>query len=205
VDSAPNNLLRLYLVRHGETEWSLSGRHTGRTDIPLTVRGEEQARELAPHLPLIQFSRVLTSPLQRARQTAELAGLGPAAQVEPDLLEWDYGEYEGLSSAEIRLQRSDWNVFRDGCPGGETPQHISDRADRLIAHLRQLTGNIALFSHAHFCCVIGVRWIGVPVVEGQHFALSTASLSILGYEVRHPEVAVIALWNARPGFLAATN
>jgi probable phosphoglycerate mutase len=205
VNSAPNDLPQLYLVRHGETEWSLSGRHTGRTDIPLTPQGEDEAKELGPRLRLIQFSRVLTSPAQRARRTAEVAGLGSAAQVEPDLAEWDYGQYEGLRSAEIRRERPDWSVFRDGGPGGETPQQISDRADRLIARLRQFTGNIALFSHAHFCCVMAVRWIGVPVVEGQHFALSTASLSILGYEVRHPEVPVISMWNAKPAFFAVTN
>ena len=188
--------LRLYLIRHGETEWSLASRHTGRTDLPLTARGEDAARELAPRLREIQFAHVLTSPLERARRTCELTGLGAAAAIEPDLAEWDYGDYEGQRSVDIRKQRAGWNVFRDGCPHGETPAQVCERADRLIAHLRALEGNVALFSHGQFGCVLAARWIGLPLVEAQHFALGTASLGILGFDPHHPEVAVIALWNA---------
>ena len=188
--------LNLYLIRHGETEWSLTGQHTGRTDIPLTPRGEEAARELAPGLKGIPFSHVLTSPLQRARKTCDLAGLGAAATVEPDLAEWDYGEYEGKRSVDIRKKRADWNVFRDGCPGGESATQISERADRLIARLRSLDGDIALFSHGQFGSALAVRWVGLPLVSAQHFPLATASLSILGFDDHHPEVPVIARWNA---------
>lgn len=191
--------LRLYLVRHGETDWSLSGRHTGRTDIPLTAHGENEARELAPRLRNIPFAHVLTSPLQRARQTCELAGLSPMAIIEPDLAEWDYGDYEGQHSVDVRKKRPDWNIYRDGCPHGDMPAQVSERADRLIAHLRTLDGNIALFSHGQFGCVLAARWIGLPLIEAQHFTLGTASLSILGHDPRHPEVAVIALWNAASG------
>jgi probable phosphoglycerate mutase len=191
--------LRLYLVRHGETEWSLSSRHTGRTDLPLTARGEDEVRELAPRLREIRFAHVLTSPLERARRTCELTGLGAAAAIDADLAEWDYGDYEGQRSADIRKQRADWNIFRDGCPHGESPAQVSARADRLIAHLRALGGNIALFSHGQFGCVLAVRWIGLPLVEAQHFTLDPASLSILGDDSHHPEVAIIALWNAASG------
>ena len=190
---------RLYLVRHGETEWSLSGRHTGRTDIALTARGEDEARELAPRLRDIQFAHVLTSPRQRARRTCDLAGLGAASAIEADLAEWDYGDYEGQRSVDIRKQRADWNIFRDGCPHGESPAQVSERADRLIARLRALDGNVALFSHGQFGCVLAARWIGLPLLEARHFALGTGSLSILGHDPHHPEVAVIALWNAASG------
>ena len=189
-------LLRLYLIRHGETEWSLSGQHTGRTELPLTAHGEDEARQLAPRLRHIQFARVLTSPRQRARRTCELAGLGAAAETEPNLAEWDYGDYEGQLTADVRKRRPGWNVFRDGCPGGEMPSAVSDRADRLIAHLCTLDGNVALFSHGEFACVLVARWIGLPVVEGQHFSVDAASLGILSYNPSHPEVRVIALWNA---------
>jgi len=195
-------LPRIYLIRHGETEWSLSGQHTGRTDISLTAPGEDGARELGQRLRDIQFARVLTSPRQRARRTCELAGLGPVAEIEPDLAEWDYGDYEGQRSANILQARPDWNLFRDGCPRGETPAQISDRADRFIARLRVLEGNVALFSHGHFGRVLAARWIGLPVSEAQRFLLDTASLSILGYEPNHPEVPVIALWNAGSGATA---
>ena len=187
---------RIYLIRHGETEWSLASRHTGRTDIPLTEQGEREARRLGERLRDLRFSQVFTSPRQRARRTCELAGLGPAAKIEPDLAEWDYGDYEGQHSVDIRKGRPDWNLFRDGCPGGEMPAQVSDRADRLIARLRALDGNIALFSHGHFGCVLAARWIGLPVIEGQHFLLGTASLSIFGYEPSHPEVPLIEMWNS---------
>ena len=188
--------LRLCLIRHGETEWSLSGQHTGRTDIPLTAHGEEEARGLGPRLRDLVFSRVLTSPLHRARQTCELAGLASMAEIEPDLAEWNYGDYEGKLSVDIRKLRPNWSVLQDGCPNGEMPAQVTDRADRLIARLRELDGNIALFSHGQFGCVLAARWIGLPLIEARHFLIATASLSILGYEPSHPEISVIALWNS---------
>jgi probable phosphoglycerate mutase len=194
--------LRLHVIRHGQTEWSLSGQHTGTSDIPLTAHGEDEARSLVPWLGSRSFARVLCSPRQRARRTCELAGLGSAVETLPDLAEWNYGEYEGKRSAEIAKTRPGWNIFQDGCPGGESPADISDRADRLIASLQVLEGNIALFSHGHFSCVLATRWIGLPVIEGQHLSLSTASLSILSYAPSHPDVRVIALWNATPAALA---
>jgi probable phosphoglycerate mutase len=189
-------LLHIYLIRHGETAWSKSGQHTGRTEIPLTEAGEQSARRLGECLGGTTFSRVLTSPRQRARQTCELAGFSRAATVESDLAEWDYGSYEGKRSCEIFEKRPDWNLFRDGCPGGESPWQVSERADRLIARLRSLDGNIALFSHGHFGRVLGARWNGLPVIAGQHLLLEPASLSILGYEHDNPDAPVIALWNA---------
>jgi len=198
VEKHPNDAmpLHLYLVRHGETEWSLTSQHTGRTDIPLTPRGEEQVLELAPGLKGIPFSHVLTSPLERARKTCVLAGLGAAATVEPDLAEWDYGDYEGKRSVDIRLARPDWNVFRDGCPNGEMPAQVLERADRLIARLRNLDGNVALFSHGQFGGVLAARWLGLPLVDAQHFPLGTASLSVLGFDPHHLEVPVVSLWNS---------
>ena len=191
-----STLPRIYLVRHGETAWSLSGQHTGRTDIPLTEQGEQDARKLAERFRAVRFSRVFTSPLQRARRTYELAGLKEVAEIEPDLTEWDYGDYEGLRPEDIRSARPDWNVFRDGCPRGESPAQISERADRLIARLRALEGNIAIFSHGHFGRVLAARWIELSVRQAQPFLLNTASLSILGYEHNVPEVSAIVLWNA---------
>jgi broad specificity phosphatase PhoE len=189
-------LLRLYFVRHGETAWSLTGRHTGRTDLPLTAHGEEEARALGRCLRDIPFTHVLASPLQRARRTCELVGLGTSSEIEPDLKEWDYGDYEGRRSADILLERPGWNLFRDGCPNGEMPAQVSDRADRLIARLRTRHGDVALFSHGQFGGVLGARWIGLSVVEAQHFPLGTTSLSILTYDPHHPETPVIALWSA---------
>jgi probable phosphoglycerate mutase len=189
-------LSRLYLVRHGETAWSLSGQHTGRTDIALTKQGEQDARMLAGQLRAVRFSRVFTSPLRRARRTCELAGLGELAEIEPDLTEWDYGDYEGQRPADIRRARPDWNVFRDGCPRGESPAQVSERADRLIARLRTLEGNVAIFSHGHLGRVLAARWIGLQVRQAQHFLLTTASLSILGYEHNLAEAPAIVLWNA---------
>lgn len=194
--------LCLYLVRHGETEWSVSGQHTGRTDIPLTSHGEDEARELEQRLRGIRFAHVLTSPLKRARRTCELAALNPAPELEPDLAEWNYGDYEGLLSAEIFQTQPGWNVFLDGGPNGETPAQVSDRADRLIARLLTLKGNVALFTHGHFGRVLAVRWIGLPVTEGQHFQLGIASLSIFGFDPHRHEVPVIAMWssNSPAGF-----
>ncbi|MFZ1109508.1 MAG: histidine phosphatase family protein [Rhodomicrobium sp.] len=196
--TASQKLLQLYFIRHGETAWSLSGQHTGRTDIPLTAHGEKEARGLAPRLREIEFARVLTSPLQRAKRTCELAGLGASAVIEPDLAEWDYGDYEGQLSENVWKARPGWNLYRDGCPGGETPAQVSARADRLIAQLQGLEGAVALFSHRQFGCALAARWIGAPVIEGQHFALGPASLSILGHEARRPGTRVIELWNAAP-------
>ena len=192
---------RIYVIRHGQTEWSISGRHTGRTDIPLTAHGEDEARALRPWLFRIGFAHVFCSPLQRARRTCELAGLDGHAEIEPDLAEWDYGDYEGRRSADIRIGRPGWNTFRDGCPGGEMPEQVVARADRVVARLTALQGNVALISHGEFSLVLAARWIGLPVMEGQHFLLGTASLGILGGNPAHPEVPVIALWNASPALL----
>jgi probable phosphoglycerate mutase len=189
----------LTLIRHGQTEWSLSGRHTGRTDIGLTERGEDEARALVPALAAMRFDHVLTSPARRARRTCALSGLGASADVEPDLAEWDYGAYEGRCSADIRLDRPGWNVYRDGCPGGEDAEQVSERADRLIARLAALGGAIALFSHGQFGCSLGARWIGLTVSQGQHFLLGTASISVLGVNPSHPDIRVIAGWNSVPG------
>ena len=190
--------LNIYFIRHGETEWSLSGKHTGLTDIPLTAHGEEQARAVGQSLADIELSRVLTSPSQRARRTSELADLNVPAESVSDLAEWNYGDYEGLTSNEVRLGRPSWNVFLDGCPGGESPLQISDRADRLIEGFSKQSGNVALFSHGQFGAVLAARWIGLPVLKAQHLSLYPASLSILGYNPRHPEVRVISLWNDAP-------
>jgi probable phosphoglycerate mutase len=188
--------LRLYLIRHGETEWSLDLRHTGLTDLPLTQNGEDEARALGQHLRDIRFAHVLPSPLQRARKTCALVGLDQAPESEPDLTEWDYGDYEGKRSVDIRQERPDWTIFRDGCPHGEMPGQIAERADRLLTHLRTLEGNIALFSHGQFGGVLAARWIGLTVVEAQHFPLGTVSLSIFAFDPHYPEVPTIALWNA---------
>jgi probable phosphoglycerate mutase len=189
-------LSHIYLIRHGQTDWSLSGQHTGRTDLPLTEQGDQDARDLAKRLRAVKFSRVFTSPRQRARRTCELVGLDAVAALEPDLAEWDYGDYEGQRTVDIRKERPDWNLFRDGCPRGESPVQISERADRVIARLRAVEGNTAIFSHGHFGRVLAARWIGLPVNQAQHFLLSTASLSILGREHNLAEESAILLWNA---------
>jgi broad specificity phosphatase PhoE len=188
--------LRLYLVRHGETEWSRSGQYTGRTDIPLTAHGEDEARELGLRIRDIPFARVLTSPLKRAQQTCALAGLVPASEVEPDLAEWDNGDDEGRTTADILTSRPGWNLFREGSPHGETPGQISIRADRLITRVRAWDGNIALFSHSHLGRVLAARWIGLSVEQAQHLLLDTASLSILCYEHDRIDQPAIALWNS---------
>jgi broad specificity phosphatase PhoE len=187
--------LELCLIRHGETEWSSSGRHTGRTEIPLTSAGEKHAAWLSTRLGAIKFTHVFTSPRGRAMRTCELAGLSATAVIEPDLAEWDYGDYEGLRTAEILKARSGWNLFLDGCPNGESPLQVSERADRLLGRLRALDGNVALFSHGHFGRVLGTRWVGLPVADADRLQLDTASLSILGEE---HGIAVIKLWNERP-------
>lgn len=188
-------LAHLYLVRHGETLWSLSGQHTGRSDIPLTPRGQHNARRLGRRLRQIPFAHVFTSPLKRARDTAELAGFGDRARVEADLAEVDYGEYEGLRSEDIRRGRPGWDLFVDGSPGGESVAEISTRADRLIERLRALgPGNLLLFSHRHFLQFLAVRWIGLPAYEARHFTLATASLSMLSY-YRTLSEPVVERWN----------
>jgi probable phosphoglycerate mutase len=189
--------LQIYVIRHGETAWSLSGQHTGGSDVPLTPHGEAMARDLAKSLKGIAFSLVLTSPRRRARDTCELAGLSGSAQTEPNLAEWDYGDYEGLRTAEIRQQHPDWDVWEDGCPGGEMPSDVSRRADQLITRLRDLAGKVALFSHGQFGRALAARWIGLSVTQGQHFTVDPASIGILGFDNDHPQRRVITLWNAR--------
>jgi broad specificity phosphatase PhoE len=198
-DTSHSRPLHVYLVRHGETEWSLTGQHTGRTDMALTHRGEDEARSLRPSLCAVHFDRVLTSPLQRARRTCTLAGLGSAAEIESDLAEWDYGQFEGKVSKDICRDRPGWNCYHDGCPGGESPDDISRRADRIVARLCTFGGNVAIFTHGEFGCSLAVRWIGLPVLQGKHFQLGTASVSILAFNPSHPGLPVIAQWNVLPG------
>jgi broad specificity phosphatase PhoE len=190
--------LQIYFVRHGETAWSLTGQHTGHTDLPLTPHGESSARELASRLAGITFAHVLTSPRLRARMTCELAGLGADAQIEANLAEWDYGDYEGLRTAEIDMQRPGWDIWTDGCPGGEMPAQASQRADQLIARLSALSGTVAVFSHGHFGRVLAARWIGLQLAEGKHFTIDPASISILSLDADHAQERVISLWNATP-------
>jgi probable phosphoglycerate mutase len=185
----------VYLARHGETLWSLSGQHTGLTDLPLTERGERNARRLGHRLKALEFAKVFCSPLQRARQTCELAGFSSAAEIDPDLVEWNYGDYEGKTSAEIRAQCPGWELFRDGCPGGETPEQVGARADRVVSRLRAVAGDGLVFSSGHFLRVLATRWIGLEAVApGRQFMLNTASLSALGYE-QDLSRPVIRLWN----------
>ena len=185
----------VYLARHGETAWSLTGQHTGLTDLPLTARGERNARQLGERLRGLTFAKVYTSPLQRAARTCELAGFGAVAEVDRDLVEWDYGQYEGRRTAEIRAEHPGWLLFRDGCPGGESPAQASARADRVVSRLRAVLGDVLLFSSGHFIRVLATRWIALEVTaNARRFMLSTASLSAVGYE---NELArpVIRLWN----------
>ena len=183
-----------YLARHGETAWSLSGQHTGLTDLPLTERGEDNARRLGERLRELSITKVLTSPLWRVARTCELAGFGAAAEVDKDLVEWNYGQYEGRTSAEIHAERPDWQLFRDGCPGGETPDQVGARADRVVGRVREARGNVLLFSSGHFLRVLGARWLGLKPAAGRYLLLSTASLSALGYEHDRSQ-PVIRLWN----------
>jgi len=190
---APAARSEVILIRHGETEWSLSGQHTGSTDIPLTTRGEAAARGLAPLLAASPFSLVLCSPLQRARRTCELAGLAAQARIEPDLVEWDYGAYEGLTTTEIQARRPGWMVFRDGCPDGESPAQVGERVDRVIDRLRQEGGRVALVAHGHLLRVFVARWIGLPPSHGTHFLLDTATLTILS---DYRGLPAVKCWNA---------
>jgi probable phosphoglycerate mutase len=190
-----SELPEVYLARHGETEWTISGRHTGRTDLPLTARGEHNAAALGERLRGVAFDAVLTSPLLRARRTCELAGFAARAALDPDLAEWDYGAYEGLTSAEIRAERPRWDIFEDGCPDGESPDGVGVRADRVIARLRASAARrTLLFGHGHFFRVLAARWILLAASDAHHFVLSTAALSILGYEHSPADPAVL-LWN----------
>lgn len=189
-----NALQVIYLARHGETAWSLSGQHTGRTDLPLTKRGECNARRLGGRLKGLEFARVFTSPLQRASRTCELAGFGSRAEVDGDLVEWDYGEYEGLRTADIHAKRPDWELFRDGFPGGESFGEIGARADRVVGRVRSIDGAVLLFSSGHFLRVLAARWVGLEAQGARYLLLSTGSLSTLTYEHNVSEPA-IGLWN----------
>lgn len=183
-----------YLARHGETAWTITGQHTGLTDLPLTERGEWNARRLGLRLAGISFAKVFSSPLQRAVRTCELAGFGQAAELDRDLVEWNYGQYEGRLTVDILRERPDWQLFRDGCPGGESPQQVADRADRVVKRVRAVTGNVLLFSSGHFLRMLGTRWIELAPINGQALMLGTASLSSLSYENGLSRPA-IALWN----------
>ncbi len=187
----------VYLARHGETAWTISRQHTGVTDLPLTAQGEAEAVRLGERLQGLRVAAVLTSPLSRAVRTCELAGFGSRAEVEPDLLEWNYGTYEGRTSADIHAERPDWQLFRDGCPGGESPDQIGARADRVARRVRAIEGDVLLFSSGHFLRVFAARWLGLPPGAGRYFVLGTASLSAVGYEHDRSDPA-IRLWNEMP-------
>ena len=187
------SLQRAILIRHGETEWSLSGQHTGVTDIPLTENGRSHARRLAPLLSDAMFSLVLTSPMQRARETCELVGLADRATIDVDLMEWRYGEYEGLTTKEIRVKHPGWSIFADGCPGGESPDQVAARADRVMARVRSVQGDVALIAHGHLFRVFAARWLGLPPAAGSHFLLDTATVSVLSY---YHGVPAVRRWNA---------
>jgi len=184
----------IYLARHGETAWTITGQHTGLTDLPLTERGECNARSLGERLSGMKFARVFTSPLQRARRTCELAGFAQIAETDPDLVEWNYGQYEGRRSVDILRERPDWRLFRDGCPGGESPQQIAGRADHVVERVRRIAGDVLLFSSGHFLRVLAARWLGLEPSFGRFLKLSTASLSALGYE-NSLEQPAIQFWN----------
>ena len=191
------------VVRHGETEWSRSARHTGRTDLPLTPYGEAQVRQLRRRVSMfatVSFEHVWTSPLRRASDTCALTGFVDVCHVEPNLREWDCGDYEGLTLEEIRAGRPAWNLFRDGCPGGESPEQVQARADAVIAKLKSVNGAVALFSHGHFLCALAARWIGLSVSEGAHFRLDAAAVGILDVEHHTLDEPSIAAWNANDPF-----
>ena len=185
--------MKVFAVRHGETAWSLSGQHTGTTDIPLTGNGRKLAERMRPVLARNAFGLVLCSPMQRARETCKLAGLGDKAVIEPDLVEWNYGEYEGLTTNQIHEGAPGWLLFRDGCPGGETPEQVGARVDRVIARSRAVEDDVALFAHGHVLRTLVARWIGLPAGGGQHFLLGTGTLCVLGY---YREIPAVKIWNA---------
>jgi probable phosphoglycerate mutase len=189
-----NRLPVVYLARHGETAWSVTGQHTGLTDLPLTDRGERNAVRLGKRLAGQVFSKVFTSPLQRASRTCELAGLGPAAEIDPNLVEWNYGDYEGLRTVQIHERNPGWQLFRDGCPNGESPAQVGARADHALTRLREIKGDVLIFSSGHFLRVLAARWLGLEPAAGGFFMLQTASLSALGYE-NDPSRAVIQFWD----------
>ncbi len=184
----------LYLARHGETAWSLTGQHTGVTDLPLTERGERNACLLGKRLAGLTFAKVFTSPSQRATRSCELAGFAAASEVDCNLVEWNYGEYEGLRTAEIHAKRPEWQLFRDGCPGGESPDQVAARADQAVSRVRAIKGDVLIFSSGHFLRMLGARWLGLEPASGKLFMLNTASLSSLGYEHNLSEPA-IRFWN----------
>ncbi len=188
------NFPKIYLARHGETTWSLSGQHTGMTDIPLTEQGEKNAKQLGKRLQGFTFAKVFSSPLQRALKTCELAGFGVNVIPDPLLQEWNYGDYEGHTTTEIQRSSPDWFIFRDGCPGGESPTQVANRCDQMIEKMKAINGDILIFAHAHILRMLTTRWLGLPAEEGRLYFLSTASISILGYEHNLAE-PVIRLWN----------
>ena len=188
--------MTVFAIRHGETAWSLSGQHTGTTDIPLTDNGRRLAERMRPALEKERFALVLVSPMQRARQTCELAGLGDRAEIDRNLLEWNYGDYEGLTLKQIAETAPGWMIFRDGCPGGETPEQVGMRVDRVVARTRGIQGDVALFAHGHVLRVLAARWIGLGVQAGQHFLLDTGTLCVLG---SYRDVPAIRVWNGRLG------
>lgn len=184
--------MNVFAIRHGETAWSLSGQHTGTTDIPLTDNGRRLAEKLRPVLAKEKFALILCSPMQRARETCELAGLGAVAVIDPDLTEWNYGKYEGITTEQIHETAPGWLLFRDGCPGGESPEQVGARADRVIARARTAEGDVALFAHGHVLRVLAARWIGLPAAFGQHFLLDTGTLCVLGY---YRNIPALRVWN----------
>lgn len=184
--------MSVFVIRHGETVWSVSGQHTGTTDVPLVDNGRQLAKRMRPILARNQFALVLCSPMQRARETCELAGLGDKAVIDPDLVEWNYGEYEGLTPKQIHESAPGWLIFRDGCPGGEAPEQVGARVDRVMARARAVDGDAVLFAHGHVLRVFVARWIGLSVVSGQHFLLNTGTLCVLGY---YRNIPAVQIWN----------
>lgn len=186
-------LQQIFLIRHGETEWSLNGKHTGKTDIPLTENGQKMAQQIQSFFKEKEIALTLTSPLKRARMTCELAGFGNTAKIDQDLLEWNYGEFEGLTSKEIQANFPDWNLFENGCPGGESPEQVKRRVDRVIEKIRDVNGNVILFAHGHILRTFAVRWLNLPISEGNHFILDPATLCVMTYSKNEPAMKV---WNA---------
>ncbi len=183
----------LWIMRHGETEWSRVGKHTGRTDIPLTEHGREQARRAAGALAGVGFSLVLCSPMLRARETCRLVGFERAAEFDDDLCEWDYGDYEGITTAEIQVERPDWDLWSDGCPGGESPEQVGARVDRVLARVAEAPGEVLCVAHGHVLRALTARWLGMDVTAGAHFALATAGVGVLGHE--HETTPVLSRWS----------